>query len=130
METIVWLIINLITTICLISEAIGCKPLPEGGIIPTSQVQTSSGANNTLNSETFHNSIKTVATINLSGHIGGLVIFCVIFILLITVYKKLSEYLSLVNDRLHSLAALFGIHGFAVRDPAIQAPAFELDDKC
>ena len=103
--------------------------IPKGGIDPTNQVQTSSGANNSLNSETFHNSIKTVATINLSGHIGALVIFFVVFVLLIAVYKKLSDYLTLVNDRLHSLARIFGIHGFAVREPAIQAPAFELSER-
>ena len=104
----------------------GCKSIPEG-IAPTSQVQTATGGNSSLQSETFHNSIKTVATINLSGHIGGLVIFCIIFLLLITVYKKLSEYLTLVNDRLHNLAALVGIHGFHVREPAIELPA---ETKC
>lgn len=122
-------LIKFLLILHLASETRSCKSFPKGGIDPTSQVQTSTGTNNSLNSETFHNSIKTVATINLSGHIGSLLIFCVVFILLIAVYKKLSDYLTLVNDRLHKLAAVFGIHGFAVREPAIQAPAFELSDR-
>ena len=116
METIVTLYI-LTDLIVWVS---GCKSLP-GGIVPTNQVQTASGGgNNTLNSETFHNSIKTVATINFSGHIGGLVIFCIIFLLLIAVYRKLSEYLTLVSDRLNNLAHIVGIHGFHGREPAIE----------
>ena len=95
-----------------------CKA-PAGGINPATQVDTASGVNNTLHSEALYNSIKTTATINLSGHIGTLITFSVILLLIIGVYKKLSDFLGLVNDRLHNVAALFGVHGFAYRQPAV-----------
>ena len=111
---------TIISVAHLATKICGCKQVP-GGINPSSSIQTSTGINNTLATETFNHSIKTVATINLSGHIGGLIVFSVIFILLVVVYRKLSDYLTLVNDRLHNLAALFGIHGFAAEQPAIEA---------
>ena len=107
-----------IILIFLISTVENCK-VPAGGINPATQVDTATGVNNTLHSEALYNSIKTTATINLSGHIGALITFSVIFLLIIAVYKKLSDFLGLVNDRLHNFAALFGVHGFAYRHPAV-----------
>ena len=115
-------VLGLTVLVNVISVIYSCKAgTPDGGINPTSQVQSSKGANNSLLSETFHNSIKTVATINISGHLGGLILFCVVFVLLIGVYKKLSEYLGIVNDRLHNFMRLFGIQGFTGRHPAIES---------
>ena len=113
-------VITIVISILYITSTVsGCKALPEGGVNPSNQVLTATGGNSTLASETYNNSFKT--TVNLSGHIGSLVIFSVIFLLIIAVYKRLGDYLTLVNDRLHNFAALFGIDGFAVRQPAIEA---------
>ena len=96
-----------------------CCKTPVQGINPTSSVNSAGGDNNTVASESWYNSVKTVATVNLSGSAGALVIFSIILLLVIAVYKKLSDFLHLVNNRLHNLAALFGIQGFAYSQPAV-----------
>ena len=108
---------GLITT--LIISLVDCCNTPVKGINPTSSVNSAGGDNNTVTSESWYNSVKTVATINLSGGAGALIVFSIVFLLLIAVYKKLSDFLHLINGRVHNLAALFGIQGFAYTQPAI-----------
>ena len=109
------LLLTLLTPVVL-----SCASTPAAGINPSAHISTASGSNNTQKSETLYNSVKTIATLNLSGHVGSLVVFSIVFLLIVAVYKKLKDFLVLVNDRLHGLAALFGINGFVHHRPAIE----------
>ena len=114
---------NFIVTILLLQfePVTSCKAVvPDNGINPATQVQTTTGTNNSLHSEALYHSVKAIATFNLSGHVGSLITFSIVLLLIAAVYKKLSDFLRLVNDRLHNFAALFGIHGFAHDQPAIE----------
>ena len=68
--------------------------------------------NSTAKAESWFNSVKTVATLNVSGAAGTLLTFSVVLLLIVIVYKKLSDFIHLVNGRLHSVADLIGVDGF------------------
>ena len=106
--------------ILLTPVVLSCASTPAAGINPSAHISTASGSNNSQKSETLYNSVKTIATLNLSGHIGSLVVFSIVFLLIVAVYKKLKDFLVLVNERLHGFANLFGIHGFVHNQPAIE----------
>ena len=68
--------------------------------------------NSTSKAEAWFNSVKTVATLNISGAAGTLFTFSIVLLLIVIVYKKLSDFIHLVNGRLHSVAGLIGVDGF------------------
>lgn len=80
------------------------------------EVPTATGTNSTAKSEAWFHSVKTVATLNISGAAGTLITFAVVLLLIVIVYKKLTDFLHLLNGRLHSLANLVGVHGFHLQD--------------
>ena len=89
----------------LIGNAIYCVKScksPPGGINPTTSVNTAVG-NSTTQSESWYNSVKTVATVNLSGSAGALVIFSIVFLLVVITYKRLSNFVKFTNNRLQNL---------------------------
>ena len=94
---------------------------PSGsGISPSTAIQTSAGSGNTsFATETLYNSVKTVAHLHFGGTAGALITLSIVFCLFIIAYQKLSTFVHLINDRLHSLAELFGVHGFSLHQPAI-----------
>ena len=97
----------------------GCKP-PVDGINPATQIQTSSGDNQTLHSEAWYHSIKTVATLNLSETTGTLIVFSIVFLIIIIIYKRLIDFLQRVNQRLHNLADVIGVDGFVGHHPVVK----------
>lgn len=95
-----------------------CKA-PVDGINPATQIQTSTG-NDTLHSEAWYHSIQTVATLNLSGTTGALIVFSIVFLIIIALYKKIIDYIQKVNQRIHNLADIFGVDGFVGHRPVVK----------
>ena len=93
----------------------GCNPAP---VAPATHVQSTSGGNNSLTSESLFHSIKTVATVNLSGAAGAIISICFLFVVAAATYRKLIDFIHLVNNRIHNVSNLLGIDGFHHEFPA------------
>ena len=107
-------------TLSLAQLCLSCTPSTPGGIhvSPATQVQTA-GNNASLHSEALNHSIKAVTTLNLSGTAGTIVAFTVFLLLILVVYKRLSVFVHLLNERLHGIGRLIGVDGFRHTEPAI-----------
>ena len=102
------------------------SPCAPGKVQPATDIQTATGdGNNSFSSETLYHSVKSVANINVTGAAGALITLSAVFCMFVIAYKRLSVFLHLVNDRLHCLAELFGIHGFNMHQPAIDVEKSE-----